>query len=400
MYLTFALHGWFQLALANSHGDSCTSVGDAATPPEKATRVLFKRGVGRESPAGIGVSDEEKLEGSFARASVQLAGVGVGVSDDENLEGSFAAASMQLQLKLRGEGKCTSSTGCPVWHGSLDEHVCSYYGWYSPAWGNLLSEYWEARGAAALAGVKYEGTPIPGDTWLSKLPSEHNADPAFKDEISLDKICKDEVCLRHDGMFPHICVGKWTRIRQLIRDDTQAALQAYSHVPTNERLPAFNEHDMLVHIRFDKGHPQIAYYAKSFFDGHIPSGTSRIILLSNEPQWGMPILESYIALFKELCHNQQPQCQVERQSGTQFSDFASIALAPTVFCSGSTYCLWAAMANRGNATMSSHHIANGMMPPIDDWTWVAGHVLSNSEKPKGMSLEDWVSHVAEWVRKN
>jgi len=196
--LAFALHSGFKLALAKSHSFSSTSAADAATTPEDATRCLFKAGpIFRSSPSGD--------------------------TFDEFEAGSFAEASMELQLKLHSEGKCISSSGCSVWHGSLDDNAGHYYGWYSPAWGNLLSEYWEARGAAALAGVKYEGSPIPGNTWLSKLPSKHNAYPALKDLSALNKMCND--CT--GGMFPHLCEGKWTRIRQMIRDDTQAALKIF-----------------------------------------------------------------------------------------------------------------------------------------------------------------------------
>jgi len=368
--LAFALHSGLKLALAKSHGLSSTSAADSATPPpEKATRCLFKVGPDHfESPAGDTFEEFE--------------------------QGSFAAASMQQHQRLQREGKCTSSTGCSVWNGYLSDKVGGYYGWYSPHWGNLLSEYWEARGAAALAGVKFEASPIPGETWLSKLPSKHNSDPAYKDDVALAKMCN--ACT--GGMFPHQCVGKWTRIRQMIRDDTQAALKTFSQ-EANMTLPVFHENDVLVHIRLEQAHGQVAYYGKSFFDGHIPKGASRIILLSAQPQWGKPILESYVAVFKELCQHRQPQCIVDEQKGTQFNDFAAIALAPTVFCSGSTYCLWAAMANPGNAIMSSHYIADGKMPPIDDWTWVKGHVLPNTER-KHMPTEEWISHVAKWVQKN
>jgi len=308
------------------------------------------------------------------------------IADSASLK-SFQHMLMLLDRKR----KDMSSTSCGVWNGGIDDTHCDYYGWYSPNWGNLLSEYWEARGAAALAGVSFVGDPIPGETWLSKLPFAHNADSAFKDLNAFNDMCNE--CT--GGMFPHGCFGKWTRIRQMIRDDTQAALQAFSdeaHIP----LPAFQENDMLVHVRFEPDHPQISYYANSFFAGLIPESISRIILLSAEPECAEPILESYMAIFDELC----PQCSVEKSSGTQFNDFAAIALAPTVVCSSSTYCLWAAMANRGRAIMSGNDMAQGKMPPIDDWTWIPGHVLNNAERPADMSLEDWVVHVAKWVREN
>jgi len=396
--LAFALHIMSALAWATSHGLSGNSVADVATPPpEKATRCLFKTGLDRESSAEH--TPEEVSEGSLAEASghrVSPAGDTSGESVEEYFSQAsmFAEASMRLQQKLMILGKCHSSTGCSVWHGSLDNDAGHYYGWYSAAWGNLLSEYWEARGAAALAGVRYDGTPIPGNkTWLSKLPSQQNAYPALKNMDALRKLCNQ--CT--EGMYPHGCVGKWTRIRQVIRDDTQAALQSFSleaHVP----LPVFHDNDVLVHVRLDPGHPQIAYYAKSFFDEHIPDSTSRIILLSSEPKWGKPILDSYTKMFRELCQHRL-HCSVERQSGTQFNDFAAIALAPTVFCSGSTYCLWAAMANRGRVIMSSHQIAEEKMPPIDDFTWVAGHVLPNAEK-KTRTDDEWVSYIAKWVQEN
>merc|ERR1719362_1241340 len=255
----------------------------------------------------------------------------------------------------------------------MQQDSAGFFGWYSPSWGNLLSEYWEARGAAALAGVRLAGAQIPTDTWLSKLPFKRDADPAYKDLEAFKDMCNE--CT--GNQFPHECVGKWTRIRQMIRDDTQAALKAFA----DERhiaLPVFHENDMLIHVRLEPDHPQVAWYAKSFFAGLIPESTSRIIILSAEPEWGRPILDSYVDIFHELC----PRCSVERSSGSQFNDFAAIALAPTVFCSGSTYCLWAAMANRGRVIMSSHQIAEEKMPPIDDFTWVAGHVLPNAERKK------------------
>jgi len=375
----FAFHVHFERAQAKSYAVSSTTVVDAAAPfPEKATRCLFKTGPDHHLFKSGPDQHDSHVDGSLA----------------EDAEGSFAYASMQFELKLRKEGKIGSSSGCEVWHGSLDQDAGHYYGWYSPSWGNLLSEYWEARGAAALAGVKFEGTAFPEGSWLSKLPYKHDADPALKDASALKEMCND--CTA--GMFPHGCAGKWTRIRRMIRDDTQAALLAYSH-EAHQPLPTFNENDVLVHVRFDPDHPQIAYYAKSFFDGRIPDKTSNIILLSVEPEWGKPILDSYKKMFQELCQHRQPQCDVERHSGTQFNDFAAIALAPTVFCVGSTYCLWAAMANRGRAYMSSHLLAEEKNPPIDDWTWVTGHVKKNAER-NGTSLEQWVSHVAQWVQEN
>jgi len=365
MRVAFAFHIWVAW-VCDSHGFTCPSALDAETVPvEEDGRILLGT---RSTSSGQASSSQQTLRA----------------------QASLADTSRQHQLmRLDGENLVPD---CPVWNGIMDGNAVYYNGWYFPAWGNLLSEYWEARGAAALGGVKFiSSETFPRGTWLSKLPSQRDADSALQDSNALIDMCND--CT--GGMFPHECIGKWTRIRQTIRDDTQEALKAFSdetHIP----LPAFHEKDMLVHVRLEPNHPQIAYYAKSFFAGLIPDGASRIILLSAEPEWGKPILESYMAIFHELC----PQCRVERSSGDQFNDFAAIALAPTVVCSASTYCLWAAMANRGRAVMSSHLVAEGKMPPIDDWTWVPGHILGNAERPQDISDEDWTVQVAKWVREN
>merc|ERR1719291_1125324 len=78
------------------------------------------------------------------------------------------------------------------------------------------------------------------------------------------------------------------------------------------------------------------------------------------------LLGGYKAMFTELCGH---RCSVETATGTQYSDFAHLARhRGPVFCTGSSYCLWAAYANTHGPTyvVGKEPWAAGMKPPITE----------------------------------
>eukprot|EP00747_Dinoflagellata_sp_TGD_P165273 gnl/TRDRNA2_/TRDRNA2_186337_c0_seq1.p1 gnl/TRDRNA2_/TRDRNA2_186337_c0~~gnl/TRDRNA2_/TRDRNA2_186337_c0_seq1.p1 ORF type:complete len:328 (+),score=38.93 gnl/TRDRNA2_/TRDRNA2_186337_c0_seq1:129-1112(+) len=305
-----------------------------------------------------------------------------------------------VRIRWRAEFRAASkpradsdSSSCRVWKGWLSPEDAGYHAWYSNAWGNLLSEYWEARAAALLAGVPYQGDEFPpnlkGDvTWLSYLPAVSSPDPALKNLTALRAMCRD--CA--DEMFPHACAGKWTRIRKTIINDTQAAVTTFA-TAFNLSLPSFGPHDVLVHLRSEPSHPQVEWPGRSYFQGLIPSDTKTIFFVHEDKPMFRPIVDMYTNLLGEVCGG----CHVESVSGSQFEDFARMTQAPLVFCGFSTYCLWSAMGNPGTVYMPDS-FAGGLRPPIDDkWHWVAGQRLKNADRPAKISDEKWIQEVVRQV---
>ncbi|CAE7878746.1 unnamed protein product [Symbiodinium microadriaticum] len=109
--------------------------------------------------------------------------------------------------------------------------------------------------------------------------------------------------------------------------------------------------------------------------------------LAHEPRNLGVKLESrlHTARYKKLLKDVCGGCQVEEQTTTQFNDFATLALAPTVFCAArwfllavfiklhalgatqmasSTFCLWAGMGNPGTVYFPGEFMADGQCPEM------------------------------------
>lgn len=284
---------------------------------------------------------------------------------------------------------------CQVYRGHLSASGGSYGAWYSPNWGNLLSEYWEARAAAILAGVPFRGNRFPGETWLKYLPATAESDNSLKNVSALEELCNS--CTA--GMFPHDCNGKWTRIRKQIIVDTQSALKQYV-AEQKLSLPHFGSNDVVVHVRYELEHGQVQWPAKSYFKELLPDNISKLTLLAgtrNATEWA-EMTRLYKSLLGEVCGG----CEIEQIDSSQFEDFAKMAQAPTVFCGGSTYCLWAAMGNPGDIYVPDN-MAGGTRPSIDKtWHWVEGNRLPNSERKNvnASTNDEWKAYVMNWIQHN
>ncbi|OLQ05386.1 hypothetical protein AK812_SmicGene11453 [Symbiodinium microadriaticum] len=108
---------------------------------------------------------------------------------------------------------------------------------------------------------------------------------------------------------------------------------------------------------------------------------------------------AYKKLLKDVCGG----CQVEEQTTTQFNDFATLALAPTVFCAArwfllavfiklhalgatqmasSTFCLWAGMGNPGTVYFPGEFMADGQCPEMGRpilGKWIAARDASGKQ---------------------
>mmetsp|Transcript_39402 Transcript_39402/g.92308 ORF Transcript_39402/g.92308 Transcript_39402/m.92308 type:complete len:247 (-) Transcript_39402:82-822(-) len=104
----------------------------------------------------------------------------------------------------------------------------------------------------------------------------------------------------------------------------------------------------------------------------------------------------YKKLLKDVCGG----CQVEEQTTTQFNDFATLALAPTVFCASSTFCLWAGMGNPGTVYFPGEFMADGQCPEMGrNFVWVKDRSLGNGLRHE-MPESDWVQKILAWVPEN
>eukprot|EP00811_Abedinium_folium_P004008 NODE_13689_length_1152_cov_2.387317.p1 GENE.NODE_13689_length_1152_cov_2.387317~~NODE_13689_length_1152_cov_2.387317.p1 ORF type:complete len:229 (+),score=66.48 NODE_13689_length_1152_cov_2.387317:236-922(+) len=177
-----------------------------------------------------------------------------------------------------------------------------------------------------------------------------------------------EMCGRCEaGRYSHYCVGKWTRVRELAMNETREALEKHSSV-SREALPVFEEGDVVIHIRL--WFTQRAWFefpSKALIEQLITKETKRVTIVMQKPR--EPEVE-LIALYKEIITRACGGCPVTNSTGTPFEDFAKIAFAPKVICFGSSYCLWAAMANKGEVWMSDI-LAAGERPDLgENFHWM------------------------------
>jgi len=286
---------------------------------------------------------------------------------------------------------------CRIFRGAERGDEIAYSAWSSHNWGNLLSEFWEVRAKAALWGKSFRTSNIATwtGTWLRYLPEQAPAAVDYKDWKALQQIC-DAKC--QSPMFPHKCVGSWTHIRGLIIKETQEALQTFSQKEHAALPQAYSPTDVVVHLRWELGHQQMSWPGRSFFEGRLPKDPAQKVTIVHQPT--APPYESILAMYKKLLKDVCGGCQVEEQTTTQFNDFATLALAPTVFCASSTFCLWAGMGNPGTVYFPGEFMADGQCPEMcRNFVWVKDRSLGNGLRHE-MPESDWVQKILAWVPEN
>lgn len=282
-------------------------------------------------------------------------------------------------------------------------------------WGNLLSVYWHARGVARLAGATFESSGFDGSI-LRFLPRRVTAEPELADVGELARVC--EKCQGWKAAHPHACQGGWVSLRSRVQQETQAALRAFAAEAIGGRSrERARVGDVVVHLRLDLRHPMQRWPGRSSFEaeGVLPRGTRRVLLVHQaflpehfEVSWtatgdlghvhhdahmtdklqdravarGLKhLLAGYRELLQLLCGT----CEVSTETGSQSEDFLRLATAPVLFCTGSSFCLWAAMGNEGEVHfpvgVGAHWAGHGAEKPDlgHSWHWRREPRLGNQD---------------------
>merc|ERR1712125_224968 len=96
-------------------------------------------------------------------------------------------------------------------------------------------------------------------------------------------------------------------------------------------------------------------------------------------------------------------CEVTTETGSQVEDFMKMSLAPTLFCTGSSFCLWAGMSNIGGQVHfpigDNKQWASGLAPNLgSSWHWRTEPRLPSD------AIRDFrrmtPEQVVEWIRMN
>jgi len=274
---------------------------------------------------------------------------------------------------------------------------------------------------AALAGKEFEFGGF-SESFLGHLPGHSSVVESLKKkDWTTYCTCKTQ--------YSHECNSAWTQIRSLIQDDTQEALLEYEQSthqglakdeaePEKDASSDSTNVEVLVQLRLEFNHRQVRWPGKSFYEKlpkeakkvtlmHMPytdeqiqdkKGTTIHQTYDKPTQQNITILlQGYETMLKDICGD----CEVIRQHGTQYHDFVKIARHPgPVFCMGSSYCLWAAMANKHGPIYLPTFFAKGEKPTIPGGQgkgvfWNTGEVLASTEI-KDFQLKN-ATQILEWA---
>ncbi|CAF1058746.1 unnamed protein product [Didymodactylos carnosus] len=196
----------------------------------------------------------------------------------QNLQGALLApnAVVQASSNIDGATAVKSLTTQSELHNPPIQFPCGaaveiQWGVYvSDNWGNTLSPYWQARGAAFLLGSSFASGQWNAHSWMDFLPvsaaplSSGSCVKAYPELFR--RMCNDpgSDC---NMVYAHKCVGAWNHIRDQIQQNTRSAME-YWAVVNNQSLPVFNTSEMVVYDRCSVDtildhdeHGQLAYSA-------------------------------------------------------------------------------------------------------------------------------------------
>lgn len=213
-------------------------------------------------------------------------------------------------------------------------------------WGNSLSPYWVARSIALLSGLAFRGG-LYGSQWMSKLPQFVDKNPARVNLREIHKLCSNNCTLVREGErffhleFGHECTNGWTQIIDIIQTDTQKALKSYS-----EKFK--NTDEWLIYDRPFSNH-RLQGYADESMSDVIPCH-ARVTMLRcsiSDANVCRFVQKKRILQMKKRCPNMLVH---EKNMSSREEDFARIVFTPNLVIgtAGSTWALWASLANSGN----------------------------------------------------
>jgi len=283
-----------------------------------------------------------------------------------------------------------------------DEDDLSLEKW--EALGNALSRVWEARAHSILMGHKDFTFHIHG---LSKATPEGHSHPMvwLSESYKPIVVCAGDVpplraacatlmnstkkCMVTNYVHELPCL--WTMLRPVIQRETQMALVESS---LSQSLPPTT---VVIHLRLHFQYQALKWPTEMMLRDRIPLNASRVMIMhqpynvGNDSQdpieskknsiWQNvteqidKLLEMYASIARDACRG----CPVHLVSNGVQQDFSTLVEAPILICTGSTFCLWAAMANTHTAHVCTT-AAGGTQPELNsktsdgDFYWMEGGI--------------------------
>ncbi|CAF2980250.1 unnamed protein product [Rotaria sp. Silwood2] len=274
-------------------------------------------------------------------------------------------------------------------------------------WGNTLSSYWQARGAAFLFGSPFSFSGWNTPTWISYLPvsvASINSSSCVKAYPELfRRLCNNSgpYC---DMEYAHKCVGAWNYIRNQILQETRSALERWARL-NYETIPIFNRSEMVTYDRCSEDtildHSEYGPVGFSVFK-YIPKTVTVLYYVYDARR---------TTFFCDILRREQtkylksirPDIIIIKSSGSIWQDFAKLVYAPYVLVTyaGSSFALWATLANIGHVWIPP--LYGGMTPDVgSNYHWISTPVLYpsigkqlNVTKPENISD---VNKLIKWLR--
>eukprot|EP00035_Acanthoeca_spectabilis_P011187 m.196826 g.196826 ORF g.196826 m.196826 type:complete len:476 (-) comp15260_c1_seq2:2024-3451(-) len=288
--------------------------------------------------------------------------------------------------------------------------------------GNSLSKLWMIRVAAAALGLRVRLIPCElGDPPASAFPylrSDPPLVPALPESVNISSICRGP-CIRY-ATYPHECKdSELVHMIPVIRHDLRAIARGYSRTQSNASEPGsspdghFDGDDVVIHLRVgDTLGPKIStmgltpwWFVTQALSGVSPRSIGIVTIAGAKrmryEDW--PHINMSMAVLTDLTlflRTEFPGVEVRIHNGPHESPTSSISrlvlARKRTVCTGiSTFCLWAAIAAVGEASV-----------PFTDrmYSWVRGVHETNlhfSKPPilSGTAAKGWnASQIIAWLR--
>eukprot|EP00408_Alexandrium_pacificum_P007404 CAMPEP_0171232302 /NCGR_PEP_ID=MMETSP0790-20130122/40341_1 /TAXON_ID=2925 /ORGANISM="Alexandrium catenella, Strain OF101" /LENGTH=439 /DNA_ID=CAMNT_0011698539 /DNA_START=127 /DNA_END=1446 /DNA_ORIENTATION=+ len=234
---------------------------------------------------------------------------------------------------------------CTEYKDSSLRYTCAHF-----RLGNALLQYWNARGYALLEGMDFMSTSNRTDM-VSAFPKKT---PASQPSPMQRRLWRE---LRSAGdncvscPFPQgKAYGPWRFIGDTILNETMAAVQQQAAIdPRKTRLFTTwsgRQTWAVLHQRCDRTiwtNEQYGFLRYGFLRDHLPLGTTHMLIVG-QVQYSDPLCQR---LADDLVSwlKVDLQLSVEFQYTNVRQDWLTLATAPVLFCSISTFCLTAGLGN-------------------------------------------------------
>jgi hypothetical protein len=260
--------------------------------------------------------------------------------------------------------------------------------------GNMLSLYWHYRAMAMLSSHKFVlgRRKGPSTSWLAELPHT-SCDSSAHPPAALERA---QECMGKDAEAPHLCVGTWTAMLDLARNESLGAMLNYEEKHTSKPVHA-GTGDVAVHFRcgdvLSIKHHRYGMMKWAWIVQQVPKDAKRILIVGNVRVKRIQDAgngEACSALLAELAGflRRKTSKPVLHVSHGINGDFLVLTRAQTVIGSTSTFALWAAMLHTPAPKGDDTQVAAGKSsPPMQTIHLPICDLFFHSEPPKFPSLK-------------